>query len=59
MLLTYLRALLGQVHSEEEGQTAIEYAAVILLVAIVIAGALAVGLDGVIDDVVTDIKAKL
>ena len=59
MLFTYLRALLSQMHSEEDGQTAIEYAAVILLVAIVIAGALAVGLDGVIDDVVTDIKAKL
>jgi Flp pilus assembly pilin Flp len=57
-LTTFLQGLYFKVQ-REEGQTAIEYALVILLVAVVIAVALASGLDGVLSDVITNIKAKL
>ena len=45
--------------SGEEGQTSVEYAAVLLLVAIVLAGALALGLTGLLDAAISSITNKL
>ena len=58
-MFDYLRALLSQLHSEEEGQTAIEYAAVLVLIALVIAAAMAAGLGTVVTDVIEDIKKAI
>lgn len=43
----------------ERGQTAVEYALVLALVAIVLAGALALGLTGALDGTITKIKNAL
>ena len=45
--------------SGEDGQTSVEYAAVLLLVALVLAGALALGFTGVLDAVFSSIANKL
>jgi Flp pilus assembly pilin Flp len=57
-LTTFLQGLYFKVQ-REEGQTAIEYALVLLLVAVVIAVALAFGLGGVLDSTITAIKNQL
>lgn len=51
--------VLGTRRSGEDGQTSVEYAAVLLLVAIVLAGALALGLTGVLDAAISSIMNKL
>ena len=45
--------------SGEDGQTSIEYAAVLLLVALVLAGALVLGLTGLLDAAISSIMNKL
>jgi Flp pilus assembly pilin Flp len=57
-LTMYLQGLLSKVQ-REEGQTAIEYALVLLLVAIVLAVALGTGLTGALSQAITDIKNAL
>jgi Flp pilus assembly pilin Flp len=59
MLITYLQALLAQVRQSEEGQTAVEYGLVIALIALVIVGALALAMTGVINNIVGQINAAL
>jgi Flp pilus assembly pilin Flp len=58
-MLDYLFAAFGALRSEEEGQTAIEYSLVLLLVAIVLVTALALGLTGALDTTITSIKAAI
>lgn len=58
-MLEYLLAMIGTLRSREEGQTTVEYALVLLLVAIVLVTALAAGLTGALGDTINDIKAKL
>ncbi|HSD76568.1 MAG TPA: Flp family type IVb pilin [Solirubrobacteraceae bacterium] len=55
MLLQLIAGLMEKVRREEEGQTAVEYALVLVLIALVLAGALATGLNGVLNDVITTI----
>jgi Flp pilus assembly pilin Flp len=57
-LTTFLQALFSKVQ-REEGQTAIEYALVLLLIAVALVTALALGLDGVLSDVISGIQAAL
>jgi Flp pilus assembly pilin Flp len=58
-MLEYLLAVAGLVRSDEKGQTAVEYALVLLLIAIVLVTVLATGLDGVLGDTITKIKNSL
>jgi Flp pilus assembly pilin Flp len=58
-MLEYLMARLGQLRSDEDGQTAVEYALVLILVAIVLATALGLGLTGALDTAVTTITNAL
>lgn len=58
-MFEYLLALVGTLRSDEEGQTSVEYALVLLLVAIVLAGALALGLTGALSSTISDITNKL
>ena len=58
-MFEYLLAMVGTLRSDEEGQTSVEYALVLLLVAIVLAGALALGLTGALNSTITDITNKL
>ncbi len=59
-MLEYLLAMYTRVFcSDEEGQTAVEYALVLLLVALVLVAALALGLGGALDDAINKIKAKM
>lgn len=46
-------------HDDEEGQTSIEYALVLIGVVLVLAAALALGLTGALDTAITKIKAAL
>lgn len=61
-MLEYMQAAvsfhLGRLADEERGQTAVEYALVLVLVAIVLAGALA-ALSGSLDSVVDKIESAL
>jgi Flp pilus assembly pilin Flp len=57
-MLEYLMAMFGVVRNDEEGQTAVEYALVLILVALVLVGALAL-LKGGLDSAVTAIKDSL
>ena len=61
-MLEYMQAAvnyhLGDLVEDERGQTAVEYALVLVLVAIVLAGALA-ALSGKLDSVVTKIGSAL
>jgi Flp pilus assembly pilin Flp len=62
-MLEYLLAAFGtmtqKMNLSEEGQTAVEYALVLLLVALVLVGVLATGLTGALNDTVTKIKNGL
>ncbi len=61
-MLEYMQAVvnyhLGSLVEDERGQTAVEYALVLVLVAIVLAGALA-ALKGSLDGVVSKIETAL
>jgi Flp pilus assembly pilin Flp len=52
-MLEYLLAAFGSIRSDEEGQTAVEYALVLLLIALVLVTVLATGLGGVLRDTIT------
>ncbi len=56
-MLEYLIARFGLL-ADEDGQTAVEYALVLVLVAIVLATSLA-ALSGALDDVVAEIRTAL
>jgi Flp pilus assembly pilin Flp len=59
MLMTYLRGLLAQLTSDEEGQTAIEYALVLALIAVVIVGVVAGALTLLVPQIMTNITNAL
>lgn len=59
MLLQLLAGLMEKARREEEGQTAVEYALVLVLIALVLAGALATGLNGVLTDVINTITTAI
>jgi Flp pilus assembly pilin Flp len=54
----FVRDLMGKL-TREEGQTSVEYALVLSLVAIVLATALGLGLSGALDTVITSITNAL
>jgi Flp pilus assembly pilin Flp len=58
-MLEYLYAMFGVVRSEEDGQTAVEYALVLLLVALVLVASLATGLGGVLTTTLGKITGSL
>lgn len=62
-MLEYLYAAFGRVYfdvrSDDEGQTAVEYALVLLLVALVLVAALASGLGGVLTSTISKITNSL
>ena len=58
-MLEYLFRVFGTIRSREEGQTAVEYALVLLLIALVLVVALATGLDGVLTNVINQITGSL
>lgn len=58
-MLEYLMAMFGLVRSNEEGQTAVEYALVLLLIALVLVAALALGLKGVLSDAINQITGSI
>lgn len=58
-MLEYLLAAFGVVRSDEEGQTAVEYALVLLLVALVLVAAVATGLTGVLTTTIGKITGSL
>jgi Flp pilus assembly pilin Flp len=58
MFITYMRSLMAQLRNEE-GQTAVEYALVLALIAVVIVGIVAVGLTDAVGDIITEITAGL
>lgn len=57
-MLEYLFAAFSRAFSDEEGQTAVEYALVLVLVAIVLATSLA-ALSGVLDGAVQTVRDAL
>ena len=59
MFSAYLRSLLQQLGRNEEGQTAVEYALVLALIAVVIVGVVATGLTAAAGDIITEITAGL
>jgi Flp pilus assembly pilin Flp len=59
MLITYFRSLLALLVNDEKGQTAIEYALVLALIAVVIVGVVAAALQLVVPSIMTDITNKL
>lgn len=58
-MLEYLFAAYSVRFRSEDGQTAVEYALVLLLVALVLVAALALGLNGVLSTTISKITAKL
>lgn len=58
LFMTFAHNLMGKL-SREEGQTAVEYALVLALVAIVLVTALATGLGGALDTVISNITNAL
>ncbi|MEY2515706.1 MAG: Flp/Fap pilin component [bacterium] len=58
-MLEHLYAMVSMVRSDEDGQTAVEYALVLLLVALVLVAVLASGLGGVLNDTVNKIISSL
>lgn len=58
-MLEFLYRVMGTIRSREEGQTAVEYALVLLLIALVLVVALATGLDGVLTNVINQITGSL
>jgi len=59
MIITFMRALLEQLRSNEEGQTAVEYALVLALIAVVIVGAVATGLTAAVPQIINQVTAAL
>ena len=59
MLITYMRSLLAQLARDEEGQTAVEYALVLALIAVVIVGAVATGLLAAVPTIIAQVTAAL
>lgn len=59
MFIAYMRSLLEQLGRNEEGQTAVEYALVLALIAVVIVGVVATGLTAAAGDIITEITAGL
>jgi Flp pilus assembly pilin Flp len=59
MFIAYMRSLLEQVGRDEEGQTAVEYALVLALIAVVIVGVVATGLTAAAGDIIAEITAGL
>jgi Flp pilus assembly pilin Flp len=59
MLIMFFTNLLAKLHGEEEGQTAIEYALVLALIAVVLVAAVAAGLGGVADTAVGKVTTAL
>jgi Flp pilus assembly pilin Flp len=59
MVITLMRALLEQFRREEEGQTAVEYALVLALIAVVIVGAVATGLLAAVPTIITQVTDAL
>ena len=58
-MLEYLLAKFSVCRSDEDGQTAVEYALVLLLVALVLVAALALGLGGVLTSTIGKITGSL
>ena len=59
MLITYMRSLLAQLARNEEGQTAVEYALVLALIAVVIVGLVAAGLTTAVPQIINQVTAAL
>jgi Flp pilus assembly pilin Flp len=59
MLITLFQGLLAKLTRDEEGQTAIEYALVLALIAVVIVGVVAAGLKLVVPDILDNVTAAL
>jgi Flp pilus assembly pilin Flp len=59
MLMTYMQVFLQRLGRDEEGQTAVEYALVLALVALIIVGILATGATTVINDVVAKLTSAV
>jgi Flp pilus assembly pilin Flp len=58
-MLEYLLRAFASIRSDEEGQTAVEYALVLLLIALVLVTVLATGLGGVLTDTINQITGSL
>ena len=58
-MLEYLFAAFGLFRDDEEGQTAVEYALVLLLIALVLVAFLATGLGGVLQSTLDKITGSL
>jgi len=58
MFIAYLRSLMDQLRNEE-GQTAVEYALVLALIAVVLVAAVATGLTTAVGDIITEVTAAL
>jgi Flp pilus assembly pilin Flp len=59
MVISLMQALLEQLRRNEEGQTAVEYALVLALIAVVIVGAVATGLLAAVPTIITQVTAAL
>ena len=55
----YIMVVSGIMDSDEEGQTAVEYALVLLLVALVLVAALALGMGGALTNAIDKIKSSI
>jgi Flp pilus assembly pilin Flp len=55
----FVHDVMGKLMRQEEGQTAVEYALVLALIAIVLVVALAAGLDGVLSSTIGKITSQL
>jgi Flp pilus assembly pilin Flp len=58
-MFEYLLAAFGSIRSDEDGQTAVEYALVLLLIALVLVTVLATGLGGVLSSTIGSITRSL
>ena len=58
MFIAYMRSLMEQLRNEE-GQTAVEYALVLALIAVVLVAAVATGLTAAVGDIITEVTAAL
>jgi Flp pilus assembly pilin Flp len=58
-MLEYLHAKFSIAYLDEDGQTAVEYALVLLLVALALVGIVAGGLDAALGNAVTKISNSL
>jgi Flp pilus assembly pilin Flp len=59
MLITLFQGLLAELRRGEEGQTAIEYALVLALIAVVIVGVVATGLTTAVPNIIDNVTSKL